>query len=375
MTDLYQIDQGDTRIDEATLRAVHLTPYFEAIKAGALCIMISFSSWNGEKLHGHQYLLTDVLKDEFGFKGFLVSDWMAIDQLHENFYDCVVESINAGLDMIMVPFDYKRFIHTLTEAVTKGDIPQDRVDDAVRRILRVKCALGLFEKPLADKVWLNWVGCDEHRSLASEAVRKSLVLLKNDGNCLPLRKDAETIFVGGEAADDIGLACGGWSINWLGGKGNITSGNTLLNGIKKLATGNVYYDAEAEFSGEADIGVLIVAEEPYAEGMGDRDDLTLTEENISLFNKMRQQCNKMVLIIYSGRPLIISDIVDQCDAIIAAWLPGTEAAAIADVLFDDAPFTGKLSYNWPRSAEQIPYSKLENGKEPPQWSFGHGLKT
>lgn len=370
-TDKYEIDQGDTQLDEAFLRSRHLAPYIEAIREGALNIMVSFSSWNDEKMHGHKYLLTDVLKGELGFEGFLVSDWQAIDQLDADYYTCVVKSINAGLDMIMVPFDYKGFITHLTQAVQNGDVPQARIDDAVRRILYAKFKLGLFEKPLADESWLELLGSESHRELARDAVRQSLVLFKND-NALPLNK-AQSIHIAGEAADDIGLACGGWSIDWQGRQGAITTGKTLLEGIQSLASGNVQYEAQGNFSKKADIGIVVIAEEPYAEGMGDQNNLRLDDSQRNLIDRTRQHCEKLVLIIYSGRPLIITEIVEDCDGIIAAWLPGTEANAIADVLFGDVPFGGKLSFSWPRSMAQIPLSALQVSEEKALWNYGHGL--
>ncbi|MBZ0292964.1 MAG: glycoside hydrolase family 3 protein [Anaerolineae bacterium] len=374
-TDLYQVDQGDTQLDEATLRAVHLAPYAEAVEAGVLNIMVSFSSWNGLKMHAQRYLLTDVLKGELGFEGFLVSDWMALEQLGEDFYTCVVSTINAGLDMVMVPFDYKRFIRTLTEAVNKGDVSQERIDDAVCRILRAKFHLGLFEKPLTETAWIELVGSAEHRAIAREAVQKSLVLLKNDQGTLPITQDTASIFIAGQAADDIGLACGGWSINWLGGQGSITEGHTLLNGIEWQFEDGVTYHADADFNGKAKLGIVVLAEPPYAEGMGDRADLALSAEQVTLVNRTRQHCDQLLLIIYSGRPLIIDAVVDQCDAIVAAWLPGTEAHAIAKVLAGEVPFTGKLAYNWPRTMEQVPLAALNASEEPPLYPFAYGLEA
>jgi beta-glucosidase len=277
--------------------------------------------------------------------------------------------------MIMVPFDYQRFINTLTKAVEQDDVSQERIDDAVRRILRAKFALGLFESPLADPSWLEMVGAPEHREVAQEAVRKSLVLLKNENATLPLDKNASVVYVAGEAADDIGLACGGWSIDWLGSRGAITTGKTLVEGMITLEHQDVQYNAEAQFAAEAVTGIVVIAEETYAEGMGDRKSLELNDEQKALISRMREQCEKLVLIIYSGRPLIITDVVDQCDAVVAAWLPGTEAHAIADVLYGDAPFTGKLAYSWPRSMDQIPLSALQASSEPPLWPFGYGLTT
>jgi beta-glucosidase len=199
--DSYKIDQGDARIDEDTLRAVHLPPYRAAIEAGAQNVMVSFSSWQGVKMHAHKYLLTDVLKGEFGFQGFVISDWMAVSQISPDYATSVITSINAGLDMVMVPYDYKGFITTLTRAVEAGDVSIERIDDAVRRILRVKAWLGMFEQPFGREDLLPEVGSPEHRQVAREAVRKSLVLLKNEHNTLPLSKDAY-ILVAGKGADD-----------------------------------------------------------------------------------------------------------------------------------------------------------------------------
>lgn len=366
----WRIDQGDTRVDESILRRVHLMPYKAAIEAGAENIMVSFSSWNGLKMHAHEYLLTQVLKGEWGFKGFLVSDWMALSQLSTDEYEAVVIAINAGLDMIMVPYDYKTFIGNLTRAVEKGDVSMTRIDDAVQRILRAKFLLGLFEKPMTDESYLADFGGPAHRALASESVQKSLVLLKNDQDVLPL-KQGETIGVAGQAADDIGLACGGWTITWQGEAGAITQGSTLLDGLKTRA--NILYDREGRFSDPIKTAIVVIAESPTAEGEGDREDLTISPEDTVLIESVRAQCEQLILIIYSGRPVIITHVVEQCDAIIAAWLPGSEAHAIADVLFGEVPFSGKLPFTWIASMEQLPLSQLESSDQGPLWAFGHGL--
>ena len=228
----FMIDQGDNCLEETTLRAIHLPPYIAAIKAGVLVVMASLSSRNGLKLHAHRQLLTEVLKGELGFTGFVVSDWAGIDPVSDDYYQAVVTSINAGIDMSMVPYDFERYISTLKRAVEEGDVSLERIDDAVRRILRVKLISGLFEHPLPEPSHKSLVGSVEHRELGREAVAKSQVLLKNEANTLPLSKSTPTILVGGQAADDIGLQCGGWTIEWLGKAGNITPGTTLLDGIR-----------------------------------------------------------------------------------------------------------------------------------------------
>jgi beta-glucosidase len=297
-TDAYKIDQGDTQIDEATLREIHLAPYQAAINAGVLNIMVSFSSWNGQKMHTHRYLLTEVLKGEMGFEGFLITDWMAIDHISPDYYVCVVEAINAGIDMVMVPFDFKAFVDTLTQAVQKGDVSEARIDDAVRRILYAKFKLGLFERPFTDEALLYDLGSEPHREVAREAVRKSLVLLKND-EVLPFSKAVATVNVAGQAADDIGLACGGWTISWQGTHGTVTDGATVLQGLRHQVTNKVVYQKDGDFKDKAEIGIVVVAEIPYAEGVGDLEDLSLPNADKQLIRRVRQYCEKLILVIHS----------------------------------------------------------------------------
>ncbi|MFN3699381.1 MAG: glycoside hydrolase family 3 N-terminal domain-containing protein, partial [Dictyoglomus sp.] len=232
------LDQGDTRISEKELREIHLKPYISAIESGAKSIMVSFSSWNGVKMHANKYLLTDVLKKELKFDGFLVSDWKAIEQLPGDYENQVAMSINAGIDMVMVPDDYVRFISTLKSCVQKGKVPMSRIDDAVRRILRVKFLLGLFENPYANRDLINKIGSKEHREVARRAVRESIVLLQNKNKILPLSKNLKHICIVGSKANDIGSQCGGWTISWQGQKGSITVGTTILEAIKKSVSRN-----------------------------------------------------------------------------------------------------------------------------------------
>jgi beta-glucosidase len=376
----YMLDQGVTDVDEATLRAVHLPPYAAAVDAGAMSIMVSFSSWGGMKMHAQRYLLSDVLKGELGFKGFLVSDWQAIDQIPGDYYSDIVTAINAGLDMIMVPYDYHAFIDGLTEAVENGDVAMERIDDAVRRILTIKFQLGLFERPFADRSLLPLVGSDEHREVAREAVRKSLVLMKNEGRVLPLAKDTPLILVAGRAANDIGMQCGGWTIEWQGRAGQITPGTTILEGIRDAVSGGttVLYRARGEFDQEkGDVGIVVVGELPYAEGVGDAQDLALSKEDIAAIESVRERSERLVVVLVSGRPVIVGDRLDEWDAWVAAWLPGSEGQGVADVLFGDYLFTGKLPYTWPRSMDQLPFDfeHLEtSGKGVPLFPFGYGLE-
>ena len=385
----YLLDQGDAQIDEATLRRVHLPPYQAAVDAGVGSVMASFSSWNGVKMHGNRDLLTGVLRDELGFDGFLVSDWQGIDQLPGDYYSDVVTAINAGIDMVMVPYDYKLFIDTLTRAVETGDVSQARIDEAVRRILRVKAELGLFDHdPLEPGAPIETVGSLDHRELAREAVRKSVVLLKNERETLPLVHATPLIYVGGEGADDIGIQIGGWSTEWQGAAGDITAGTTILGGIKEVSAPDalVLYDAAGRFDSYtnatggqliADVGVAVVAERPYAEGVGDSSDLALPAADLAMVQRLRDSSNRLVLVVLAGRPVDITDLLPLADAVVVAWLPGTEGQGVADVLFGRYPFTGKLPYTWPRSADQLPFdfSALPaDGPDAPLFSAGFGLE-
>jgi len=329
----YIIDVGDLQVDEATLRALHLPPYRKAVEAGAKSIIVSLNSWNGTKMHGQQYLLTEVLKNELGFEGFLVSDWQGIDQVDSNYYTAVVTAINAGIDMNMVPSDYKKFIDTMKSAVQKGDISEERIDDAVKRILTVKFSMGLFEQPFSKPDLFDLVGSKAHRLQAREAVAKSMVLLKNDNDVLPISKDTPLIFLAGEGADDVGIQCGGWTI--------------------------------------ADVGIVVVAEKPYAEGQGDSDKLVLSQSDVDLIDRIRKRSQKVVVIIISGRPLVITDYMDMADAWVAAWLPGTEGQGVADVIFGDVPFTGKTPFTWPASMDQL---QLGSSDGAPLFFFGFGIE-
>ncbi|MEP7355714.1 MAG: glycoside hydrolase family 3 N-terminal domain-containing protein [Anaerolineales bacterium] len=383
----YLLDQGDLRVDEAGLRALFLPPYQSAIGAGAQSIMVSFSSWQGGKMHGQQPLLTGLLKGELGFSGFLVSDWMAINQLPGDYPAQVAAAINAGIDLVMVPTDYKLFITTLTQAVEQGTVPQARIDDAVRRILRVKFELGLFDHPLSDPANLALAGSDAHRQLARQAVRESLVLLKNDSQTLPLGKDTPLIFVAGQGARDIGLQSGGWTISWQGQSGSVTPGTTILKGIQEAVSPEtrVVYDPLGGFAtvtntdgttATADIGIVVLAEKPYAEGVGDVTSLALPSADLQLAERVRARSRKLVVILLSGRPRLVAAALPHWDAFIAAWLPGTEGAGVADVLFGDAPFTGKLPYTWPRADSQLPFdfANLPTvGCAAPLFPFGYGL--
>jgi len=373
-------DQGNDVCDEATLRKLFLPPYAAAIKAGAGSIMVSYSSWNGTKMHGNKYLLTDVLKGELGFKGFLVSDWAAIDQISKDYKKDVEVSINAGLDMVMIPKapgepnNYVEFITALKELVNEGKVPQSRIDDAVRRILLVKCEMGLFDKTVVDPKLTAAIGSDAHRKIARECVQESLVLLKNANHALPLSKKAKRLVVVGEAADDLGKQCGGWTIGWQGATGKVTTGGTtILNAIRNTVSKNteVVFSADAANTKDADAIVVVVGEMPYAEMKGDKQEPKISDTDAALIAKAKASGAPVVTIILSGRPLILGSALDTTDALLAAWLPGTEGQGVADVLFGDHKPSGKLPRNWPRDASQLTgYSvNMEN----PLFARGFGL--
>jgi beta-glucosidase len=357
------IDQGNTTCDEATLRKIFLPGYAAAIKAGVGSIMVSYSSWNGVKMHANKRLLTEVLKGELDFKGFLISDWAAIDQISPDYTNDVKVSINAGLDMIMIPYgpgtnnNYAEFITILKQLATEGIVPMTRIDDAVRRILRVKFQTGLFEHPLTEASLTAQVGSAEHRDVARQCVRASLVLLKNQKHLLPLSKQVRQLAVVGRAADDLGIQCGGWTIDWQGKPGKISAnGTTILEAIRKTVTpgAKVTFSANGSNLVGADAILVVIGEQPYAEMKGDRSDLNLSAEDRALIHRVKSAGVPVLTILLSGRPLILGSALADSDAFVAAWLPGTEGQGVADVLFGDYHPTGKLSRHWPGSMEQVP---------------------
>jgi beta-glucosidase len=368
-------DQGDTQIDETTLRAIHLPGYIAAIESGVGSIMASFSSWNGQKIHGNHYLLTAVLKEELGFRGFVVSDWSAIDQLPGDYSSDVETAINAGIDMVMVPDKYKAFISALKSLVQQGKVTEDRINDAVRHILKIKFQLGLFERPYTDRTLTTQIGSVAHRAVARECVRQSLVLLKKKDNILPLPKSNVKIAVAGKNANDLGNQCGGWTISWQGAGGNITTGTTILEAIQQAApNATISYSLDGSNASGADIGIVVIGETPYAEGPGDRSDLNLSKADIATVRNVKNAGIPVVVILISGRPLLLSSILHFCDALIAAWLPGTESEGVADVLFGDYSPSGHLSHSWPKNMQQIPINMGDENYDP-LFEYGYGITS
>lgn len=366
------INEGNTQISEALLRQIHLPGYIRAIEAGVGSVMISYSSWNGVLCHSNKYLITDVLKTELGFNGFVVSDWHGIDNVSSDLETSVETSVNAGIDMIMEPDYSNQIILYLKDLVNKGKISQDRINDAVKRILTVKFKLGLFEHPYASLALVDSFGNDYHRSVARKAVRESQVLLTNKNNLVPLSKSAK-ILVAGARADDIGSQCGGWTLTWQGQTGNVIPGTSILTAIMQVCgSENVSYSEDGSFIYSADVAVVVVGENPYAEGAGDNTSLGLSSTDVNVINNVKKLNIPYVVILLSGRPLMMESIIYNANAFIASWLPGTEAEGITDVLFGDYPFTGTLSHTWPTSISQVP---LNYGDSPynPLFPYGYGL--
>ena len=439
----YKIDRGDTRLTEEELRKVHLPPYLEAVKAGVKTVMISFNSWNGVKCHGSKYLINDLLKTELNFEGLVVTDWAGIDEIPGDYKSDIITSINAGIDLVMVPGSlygqnhYKTFIELLIEAVEEGSIPMARIDDAVRRILLVKHDLGLFESPYGKIEYASQVGSEDHRRVARDAVRKSMVLIKNESNILPLKKNANLTIVG-SGANNLGMQNGGWTVEWQGkirpdfkildknGNGTIKpkevnsyfreiydskydsgtadsffknmdkdsngsvnqkefqeyeksspfqpNGTSILNAILEASDESelVTYDPSANNLSKEDIVIAVVGEYPYAEGYGDNPSIELNSYDKAVLERCYESGNQMIVIMLSGRPLIINDHVKKWNGFIAAWLPGMAGEGVSDVVFGDYSPTGKLSFSWPRDTGQLPLNEGDLNYDP-LFPFGHGL--
>ncbi len=372
-------DQGETTLTEAELRRIHLPPFRAAVRRGVGSVMISYSSWNGVKLHAHDYLINTVLKDELRFKGIVISDYNGVDKIdgQPGFTPAeVTAAINAGIDMVMVPFEYRKFIDTMRAEIEAGRIPPARIDDANRRILTKKFELGLFERPFTDRRYTSTIGSPRHRGLARQAVRQSQVLLKNERNVLPLDKSRNRIFVAGKNADDIGNQSGGWTVGWQGSSGPITPGTTILQGIQRTvrASSTVTYSKDGTgIDGSYDVAVAVIGETPYAEGRGDRPTtMGLDQADLDTLSRLGASGVPTVVVLVSGRPLDIAGHLPSWDALLAAWLPGTEGQGVADVLFGDHQPTGKLPVTWMRSAGQQPINVGDG--QPALFPYGYGLR-
>ena len=379
-------DQGDTRVSEDDLIRLHAQGYVPAINAGTLTVMASFSSWNGQKMHGNKSLLTDVLKGRMGFDGFVVGDWNGHGQVAGcKPTDCPA-SLNAGLDMFMAPDSWKALYENTLAEVKSGQIPMARLDDAVRRILRVKAKMGLFQTARPYEGREGVIGSAEHRAVAREAVRKSLVLLKNDG-VLPVKASAN-VLVAGSGADDIGKQSGGWTLSWQGtGNANADFPNaeSIWAGLKSAVEaggGHATLAVDGAFDKKPDVAIVVFGENPYAEGVGD---LKTTLEyqpgaktDLALLKSLKARGVPVVAVFLSGRPLWVNPEINASDAFVAAWLPGSEGGGIADVLVGDKAgkprndFQGKLSFSWPKTAAQFSLNRGDKGYDP-QFAYGYGL--
>jgi beta-glucosidase len=348
----FKVEEGNITLDEKTLREVHLAPFQEAVAGGAQVVMVGTGSWNGVIHSANHHLLTEILKNELGFSGFVVSDWYGVYVIETSRYNSLVRAVNAGIDMVMLPFEYKDFVSNMQKALSNGDITKERIDDAIKRILTVKFKTGLFDRPQALPEGLSVIGSAEHRELAREAVRKSLVLLKNTNSALPLSASSNKIIVAGSAADNLGRQAGGWTTEWQGIDGNNgIVGTTILEAIRNTISQNteIEYNKNGDFpltNNLADVGIAIVGEKPYAEGWGDEANPKLSPEDLSAIEKVKAKSKKVIVIIVSGRPLDIKEYAEDWDAIVAAWLPGSEGQGVADVLFGDYDFTGTLPVSW-----------------------------
>ena len=358
------VDQGDALITEKELSKVHAAGYYSSIPAGVQTVMASFSSWQGRKLHGDKELLTDVLKGKMGFNGFVVGDWNGHGQVPGCINTDCPQSLNAGLDMYMAPDSWKGLYESTLQHVKDGTIAMERLDDAVRRILRVKLLSGIFQKGApstrANAGNENLLALPEHKDVARQAVRESLVLLKNNNQLLPI-DPSKTILVVGDGASSISKASGGWTLSWQGtGHSNdkFPNGESILEGIEKTvndAGGKLIFSKDGDTTIKADVVIAVYGEDPYAEFQGDRENLAFIPNGFDT-NKLstyKENGIPIVSVFLSGRPMWANTEINNSDSFIAAWLPGSEGGGVSDMLFKTDPsfdFTGRLSFTWPASA-------------------------
>jgi beta-glucosidase len=372
------IDRGNATVSETQLRSIHLPGFIDAIDRGVVSVMASFSSVNGERVHGSKALLTDLLKTELGFDGVVLTDWEGINEGGLT----LKEGLDAGIDMFMFAQSWKTSMPGIIALVESGEVPVARIDDAVTRILRMKLRLGLFDDPMSSATYADAMGSSAHRDLARQAVRESLVLLKNDNAILPLNKNRPVVVVGSHA-DNVAYQCGGWTKKWQGAHTDVyghparpvDGATSILEGIRNvIGAENVVYAGVNGFNDAADVAIVVVGETPYAEGLGDREaaDLVLSAEQRELIQRYHDAGKKVVTVLVSGRPLLVGDQIDQSAAFVAAWLPGSEGQGVAEVLFGDYDFRGKLGFSWPRSAEQIPINVGDPDYDP-LYEYGYGM--
>ncbi|MCS7013625.1 MAG: glycoside hydrolase family 3 protein [Chloroherpetonaceae bacterium] len=371
------INEGDIEIDGKALRAIHFPPYQAAIQAGVGSIMLSYSRFNGEKIHGQKYLIQSVLKEELNFQGIVVSDWGGIYEIASDTVDCIERAISAGIDVVMLPANYKEFITILRTLVRQQRISPKRIDDAVRRVLRVKLSLGLFEQPFAKREWLEKVGSEEHRALARRAVQASTVLLKNEDKLLPLRKDIPRIHVAGKSANSLANQCGGWTVDFSDFTkvpDSIAFGNTFYQALRRTVSANttISYSPDGTGATGSTVAIVFIGETPYTEVDGDTPNPTLPEEDLIVLRNVAASGVPIIAVLVTGRPLLLGEALAQSKAFLVAWLPGTEAQGLIDIIFGDARPTGKLSHSFPRTLQQVPFNVGESKGEP-LFKAGDGL--
>ncbi len=376
------VDQGNAVCDEAKLRRIHLPGYVQAISAGVGSIMVSYSSWNGKKMHGNRQLITELLKGELGFDGIVVSDWAAVDQLNPDFKLAIEAALNAGIDMVMIPFgadhpnSFYNYMRNLEELVDESRVAVERIDDAVFRILSVKARMGLFDSGLRDHPSVTMVGCDEHRRIARECARGSIVVLRNEGGMLPLSRSLSRLHVTGSGAVDLGIQCGGWTLSWQGKLGlEVPGATSLLAAIRQAVDSacEVTYSVDGSGADGSDAVVAVLGEGPYAEMKGDRSELSPSAQDLELLRRVRDSGVPVVAVLYSGRPLEIQALFDLCDALVAAWLPGSEAQGVTDILFGDVRPTGRLPLEWRLSREGDSTTQPDQASLPARLPIGYGL--
>ncbi|MBT8141737.1 MAG: glycoside hydrolase family 3 protein [Gammaproteobacteria bacterium] len=385
------IDQGNTLVDEQTLSSVHGAGYFSAMDMGIQTVMASFNSWQGNKIHGDHYLLTEVLKNKMGFDGFVVGDWNGHGQVPGCSNGSCAKAINAGVDMIMVPEDWEDVYQNTLKQVKSGEISSARLNDAVSRILRVKLRMGMLDdtgpKSRAGAGDQSLLGHPEHRKIARQAVRESLVLLKNNAQTLPLSPNAN-VLVAGAAAKEIYNQTGGWSMTWLGSETTLDDfpgATRIVDAIEQSVTqagGDFEFNEKGEYQNKPDVAIIILSEPPYAEGPGDRPHLAFSPDNrehLAVMKKLQADGVPVVTVFLSGRPMWVNAELNASDAFVAAWLPGTEGQGVSDVLFcstdnhSDCDFKGKLAFSWPKLPDQGPLN-INDAKYEPLFEFGYGLK-
>jgi beta-glucosidase len=371
------INEGDIEIDGKALRTIHFPPYVAAIEAGVGSVMLSYSRFNGEKIHGQKYLIQSVLKDELKFPGIVVSDWGGIYEIVADTVDCIERAVTAGIDVIMLPANYKEFITILRTLVRQQKISPKRIDDAVRRVLRAKFALGLFEKPYAKRELLAKVGSEEHRRQARRIVQATGVMLKNDGKLLPLAKNLPRIHLAGKSANSLANQCGGWTVDFSDftrTPDSIAFGMTFYQALRQtVGAGTVVtYSPDGTGAAGASVGIVVIGETPYTETDGDRPYPVIAEEDLIPIRNIVAAKVPVVAVLMTGRPLVLGEALTKSNAFLVAWLPGTEAQGIVDLLFGDAKPKAKLSHSFPRTVEQIPINVGES-KAQPLFKVGEGL--